>query len=261
MKLVVVFLVSTFLMTYGAHGLLILFINQNTLTFESGIGQLLFILGGSAPTVMAFVMIHALGSDAHKQTFYAQLKRFKTSLKWVLFALFMPLALALMHSLFALISGIAFTDVPILPLYFVYLFPSIIFGGLEEIGWRGIVQTQCQKRFGLLFFSIAFGVLWSFWHVPMFFIDALAHSNYNFIPFLLQGIVFSMFISWLFAKTKSLPLAVLFHAGINAAASAGYTIGLRHQLPTYIFIVIAFFSAVILIISYEKMVKTVTHDV
>ncbi len=260
MKLVQWFLLITFFITYASHGLLIYLLNHHNLVFDSGIGQLLFITGGSAPTIVAFLCIHKLGSQTGKATFYSQLKSFKQPLNFIMFALFAPLALTMMHVMFALVGGFSLDEAPLLPLYFVYLLPSIIFGGLEEIGWRGIVQNHMKQFMSLFPLTIILGVVWALWHLPMFFIDALPHSDNAFLPFLLQGIVFSMYLGWLFAKTKSLPLVIVFHAGINAAMSAGYYVGLTHRLSTYLYIAVAFMVATVLIISYEKTAAIASDD-
>src|SRR5690606_37857162 len=75
------------------------------------------------------------------------------------------------------------------------------------------------------------------WHIPLFFIEDVSHYNFKFFPFLLGAIMFSTYLTWLYAVTKSLLLVVLFHASINASATIGLFIIFEHSFLSYIMII------------------------
>jgi membrane protease YdiL (CAAX protease family) len=64
--------------------------------------------------------------------------------------------------------------------------------------------------------SIAIGVFWAFWHLPLFFINDRAQTNSNFGQYLLQCIAFSFIYTWQSNGTNgSILAAIILHASIN----------------------------------------------
>ena len=54
---------------------------------------------------------------------------------------------------------------------FVLFMPLMIYGGgMEEVGWQGILQPLLQKRFPFLIAVLIEGAVWSIWHLPLWFI-------------------------------------------------------------------------------------------
>lgn len=52
-----------------------------------------------------------------------------------------------------------------------YVYPALLIGGplFEEPGWRGFAQPRLQERFGPMAASLILGILWAFWHMPIWF--------------------------------------------------------------------------------------------
>jgi uncharacterized protein len=44
-------------------------------------------------------------------------------------------------------------------------------GAVEEPGWRGLAQDGLAPRIGALSGALVLGVLWSLWHLPLYFIE------------------------------------------------------------------------------------------
>ncbi len=131
------------------------------------------------------------------------------------------------------------------PLLFIpFFFSSILFGGLEEVGWRGILQERLKDRYAPLPLAIIIGVIWGLWHLPAFFIPG---TTYELLPFMLQGLVFSLFLTWLFHRTNSTPLAVFFHASINASAAIGLMLTSQTGGFVYGYLLIAFLIGTLLL--------------
>ena len=95
---------------------------------------------------------------------------------------------------------------------------SILFGGIEEIGWRYVFQPTLEKRFSFIISSfITFGA-WSVWHIMYFVIDGSirAMDIYDILIFLAGLLGTSFVLGCIYRITKSLWLCVLYHALLNA---------------------------------------------
>lgn len=92
---------------------------------------------------------------------------------------------------------------------------ALVFGGIEEIGWRYFFQPTLQEKLPYLVSTLCTFVVWSLWHLLYFYIDG-SLAMVNLIPFLL-GLFSNCFIlSAIYTKTRSLWLCVMTHALINA---------------------------------------------
>ena len=92
---------------------------------------------------------------------------------------------------------------------------ALVFGGIEEIGWRYFFQPTLQEKLTYIVSTLCTFVAWSLWHLLYFYIDG-SLAMVNLIPFLL-GLLSNCFIlSAIYTKTRSLWLCVMTHALINA---------------------------------------------
>ena len=92
---------------------------------------------------------------------------------------------------------------------------ALVFGGIEEIGWRYFFQPTLQEKLTYLVSTLCTFVVWSLWHLLYFYIDG-SMATVHLLPFLL-GLLSNCFIlSAIYTKTRSLWLCVMTHALINA---------------------------------------------
>ena len=92
---------------------------------------------------------------------------------------------------------------------------ALVFGGIEEIGWRYFFQPALQEKLTYLVSTLCTFVAWSLWHLLYFYIDG-SLATIHLLPFLL-GLLSNCFIlSAIYTKTRSLWLCVMTHALINA---------------------------------------------
>lgn len=100
----------------------------------------------------------------------------------------------------------------VIQVFLCLLLISIAGGPLgEEIGWRGLVLPKVQKRFNPFISSIVVAVIWTLWHLPMFYFHAEGYDNY--LQFLFGTICLSLVVTWLYNRTKgNLFIVILFHA-------------------------------------------------
>ena len=92
---------------------------------------------------------------------------------------------------------------------------ALVFGGIEEVGWRYFFQPALQEKLPYLVSTLCTFVAWSLWHLLYFYIDG-SLAMVNLLPFLL-GLFSNCFIlSAIYTQTRSLWLCVMTHALINS---------------------------------------------
>lgn len=92
---------------------------------------------------------------------------------------------------------------------------ALVFGGIEEIGWRYFFQPTLQEKLPYLVSTLFTFLAWSLWHLFYFYIDG-SLAMVNLLPFLL-GLFSNCFIlSAIYTRTRSLWLCVMTHALINS---------------------------------------------
>jgi len=99
---------------------------------------------------------------------------------------------------------------------------ALIFGPLpEELAWRGYALDRLATRGNLLISNMVIYVVWSLWHVPLFFIEgtfqqALGFGTVRFWLFVLEMLPASLVMGWLWLCTgRSILSAVMFHFSVN----------------------------------------------
>jgi len=95
------------------------------------------------------------------------------------------------------------------------LLPLLILGPLsEELGWRGYALERLQTRWNALASSLILGVIWSLWHLPLFYIVGTSQYVYDisFLGFMLGTTTISVLYTWAYNNTgASIWSAVFFH--------------------------------------------------
>ena len=86
----------------------------------------------------------------------------------------------------------------------------------EEWGWRGFALQPLLDRFGFTKANLLLGIVWAFWHLPLFFIPAMHHYQKNtfigFGSFIAQSIGLCMIMALFHIKTRqSILSAMLLH--------------------------------------------------
>lgn len=222
-----IFLGFTFSLTWGAWWVLAYLTQQGITSLGEPLGFILLVLGGSAPTIVAYVAILLTKENGNIGEFHSRVFKVKNSYKYYLYAIFLPIFIGLFSLGFAFIfSREPLVGHSINPLYtFIPLFlVSIIMGGVEEFGWRGILQPELVKKHNYVTSNLIIGVIWALWHLPFFYIVGTSHYGSSFLVFIFSCIGFSSFLTWIYGKTESVFLCVLFHASINASGGAGLII-------------------------------------
>jgi len=153
---------------------------------------------------------------------------FKEWLKTVFYAknklslyLFVIAGLALYFLIHIAFSGRTEMKLPFYT-FFLSLPGSLFIGGLEEAGWMYILQPELDKKYGFVLSSVFVGIIWVFWHIPLFFIPGTNHGEglINFWMFAVQLIAFRFFNGAIYKISGKgrVFMCVLFHTMFNAAS-------------------------------------------
>lgn len=129
---------------------------------------------------------------------------------------------------------------------------AIIFGGIEEVGWRYVFQPVLQERCNYITSTIITFVAWEIWHFSYFYIEGTLPQVQVF-EFSLGLFVNCFILSALFIKTKSLWICVMTHSLINVFSQLA--IG-GNQYVAYVCKIIIIVMAIVLSTSEQNKKET-----
>lgn len=101
---------------------------------------------------------------------------------------------------------------------------SSVFGGAgplgEELGWRGFLNPLLRKKNSILITSVIIGIVWAFWHLPIFFFsewrNGLTISQF-FLLYPISTILIAYFMSIVAELTRgSVFIAIWLHGIVNS---------------------------------------------
>jgi membrane protease YdiL (CAAX protease family) len=225
-----IYLAATFAVTWTSWGILVPLARARTIVYGHLPFMLLYALGGLGPTIAAYVAVLATPTRSSLVEFHRRLFRWRVAGQWYVIAVGLPVALALVSVGIAILA-----DPDSAPLFSVrpwYMFvPLILFmvagGGLEELGWRGVAQPEMERRLGRPTAAVLVGLVWSFWHLPLFVLPGVGQYGTNFPIFAIGVVGGALILAWLYARTGSILLCIVFHASLNAIAALGLEISSR----------------------------------
>jgi membrane protease YdiL (CAAX protease family) len=180
----------------------------------------------AGPTVSAFIMTAVTEGKAGVGRLLRGYMLWRVGLPWYLLVLIGMPALLLL-SILVLPGGMAVVRHQLLmPVYPVGFILALFLGGalFEEPGWRGFALPRLQQRFGPLWGTFILGVLWGFWHLPLYFVPGFNGAGTDFVgillpfgEFVISALAMSVLFTWVFNNTRgSLLLAILLHASLDA---------------------------------------------
>jgi len=255
----IAFFVCTFLATWACFISVVLGgISPRTLA-----GTLLLLLGTITPSLVAIALTAGFVGATAVRSLLSRVVQWHVPLRWYLFAAgylaVIKLSVAGIHRV---ATGV-WPDFGIEPWYLMavaMLFSTPVQAG-EEIGWRGFAlpRLACQMGFGWA--SIVLGVIWAFWHLPLFFVSQADTYGQSFIVYLLQVTAISVAMAWLYIRTRgSLLLVMLMHAAVNntknivpsAMPGAANTFGLTSSLVARLTVLLLWICAGYFLVRMRK---------
>jgi membrane protease YdiL (CAAX protease family) len=188
---------------------------------SSGLRVSLILTGSFAPSLVAVALTARSSGGPAVRALLGRLLEWRVGIRWYVFALGYMAAIKLTVAVLYRVTQHRwphFGPHSVATILVLIVVAGIIGGPLgEEIGWRGYALPRLTSRLGLAPASLLLGLVWSCWHLPLFFLSVGGDQfGQSFPTYLLQVTALSVAMAWLMGNTGgSLLLAVLFHSAIN----------------------------------------------
>ena len=170
------------------------------------------------PFLAAIITAAVVGGRKGLRIYFRRLIQWRTGVGWYAVALLAPVAGWAIVAYANVLLGAAPPESAQLAGWSAIVTATLVFlinpltGAWEEPGWRGYALPLLLRRHSALVGSAVLGVLWTFWHLPMFVA--------GLIPWWNAALVFTLtfvFTSIYLRTAGSVPVAFLLHAAVNGA--------------------------------------------
>jgi membrane protease YdiL (CAAX protease family) len=191
---------------------------------DIGFGQMeytvLNVVGGFGPSLAAVILVQiSEGWGAVKRLLRSGIDVKGLDLKFLMITLLVFPALNLVSVTIGYVLTGALPEILVPDTLTLLLYPLAFFFPTgnhwrEEYGWRGYALPMMQKTHGALKSSVALGVAWGIWHLPLFFFPTsqVVYGRINFIAFVVKAVALSCIMTWLYNGSEGrLLTAMLAH--------------------------------------------------
>ena len=184
------------------------------------------------PMLSALIVTGITSGAAGIREIVGRMLRWRVGIRWILTALFSPVALYLIAAVMLRVWSGSWPDfsrfgstVEVTGLVWLagWIFHTLTFGIGEETGWRGFALPRLQKGRSALSATFILSIFWALWHLPMFFYKESFMSRgipmtiMWFLGLFSGAIVFT----WLYNSTGgSILMVALWHGAYNATVTA-----------------------------------------
>ncbi len=208
-KIVVQFTILTFIIAIFFWGGLSVFEQFGFSLDEYPLLNILYLIGAWSPAIASFTVLRKNNKVSGIKEWLKNIFTVKTSVYNYLFTV--SLITIYMVSLIVT-SGVKSVS----PLYmiFIWMIGSLLAGaGMEEAGWRYILQSELNKKFGYLLSCLIVAPIHLLWHIPLGIGGLTLWSALNVL-----GTTFGVGAIYKISKGNVF-LCLLFHCLINAGLS------------------------------------------
>jgi len=225
------YLIGTFGQVLGVS-LLVWFLRAGgvKVDFTSPMGMIAIIVGGLSSAFWG-----SLASIGYHQSSFKQVLKDFFQVKDSLANYCLVLVFLLLDFFPFIFGGKITTQSLVLPV--VLFFKALLFGGIEEIGWRYFFQPTLEERIAYLSATVITFLAWSSWHLLYFYIDG-SLAVIQLLPFLVGLLTNCFILSALYHKTQNLWICVMTHALINALSQLSSTENLWLSLVIKVLIIL-----------------------
>lgn len=188
---------------------------------DAGAAMIVVLLAPFGPTFSALFVTGLLDGRAGLRDLWRRLRLFRVGTGYYVLVLFWVVVAKLAGAAaFALADGASYpmpnlSQWSAVPVRFLMMF--FLGGPLgEEIGWRGFALPRLVARYGPVAASLRLGLLWSFWHLPVFLIPGTDQYGQSLLWYTVMVTAYTFVFTWVHQGTGgSLLLALLHHTAIN----------------------------------------------
>jgi len=211
-----------FWIAFSLIGVVVMLIVEDALSFQdSALMQIMVAFAAWTPTFALFVLFKKLYPSSSIKAFYKNAFRERLRLKLLL--------CVTMIQLFMFFGAVGITafirEVSLNNLLHITL-PTLITGFIftaiqgptgEQSGWRGFLQPHMEKRFSVVKASVIVGIIWGFWHTPLWFTSGYMGLNLvQFIVAYMIGITcVAVIIGICYNRCKNLFVPIWIHFMFN----------------------------------------------
>ncbi len=244
-KIVHEFLIITFILMIFGWGSCVTLSQFFDLSINNPLLKIFFFIGGFSPTVASYITLKRNKSISNFKEWLKQIFDAKHS---VFTYLCIILFVFIYYFLGCKINGFQF-GAPAFML--VIILPMMLFcGGNEEVGWRMILQTELEKKFGFHLATLFTAIIWWIWHLPLFFIKGTSNADMNYFLFGIMCLTLSYALATIRKISNGNFPCILMHCLINGL-SAVFVVSFSIISCILTLIVMAILSIIICYI-YEK---------
>jgi membrane protease YdiL (CAAX protease family) len=198
--------------------------------------SLVWFLFAFSPSLSALIVAWIVGGWSEVTRLLAGFTRWRVGWRWYFWAAFLflgPLAIVIVYQVVAGPTGGVPAGESWGTLAGIVLFT--LFSGpiAEELGWRGFALPHLQARHSALSSSLILGVVWTCWHLPLFFTTGATQVGIPFPIYLVLVTTLTIYMTWLYNNTQgSLIVTVLAHFCFNLT---GFLTGVLALMPAMLF--------------------------
>jgi membrane protease YdiL (CAAX protease family) len=172
-----------------------------------------------SPSISAILISWIVGGWTGVKRLLSGFLRWKVGFGWYFAAAFLflgPLVISIVY--------IALGHPPVglqagwtIPLLLAQVFTQFFAGpASEEAGWRGFALPRLQGKYNALVSSLILGVIWTFWHLPLFYLTGATQMSIPMPIYLLLTMTLTVYMTWLYNNTGgSLLITTLAHFSYN----------------------------------------------
>jgi len=195
----------------------------------------LILAGTYMPSIVGIIMTIKYSKKSTESNLFRSVLKIKIKTKeYLMIFAYFPVMIGLFLIVTQLIGDdfVFYYPLKVFPLVFFYI---LIFQGPlgEEFGWRGFLMSRIMKSYNIFISSFIIGIIWSFWHLPRFFMQGTFQwqmvEKFTLLPtisgYVIYTVLISVLISIVFFRTnESVWAAILFHTIANTTIGYAATI-------------------------------------
>lgn len=244
---IIQYLLITFCITWVCWGAIVLANQFGLLPYGTPLSMILFLIGGNGAPIASYVLLKKWGEIDGFKSFLKLNFRFRTSVNhYAIGAFFL-----IIHFIIPILLLSTNRNMPVY--YGILLIPMMIVGGgLEEIGWRGILQPYLEKSCSFFTSTIVVAVIWTLWHLPLWFIAGTYQFTTSYLLFGVSVLGMSFMLAAIRKITDNTWICILFHSCINSFTGVFL---LKQNFSTVLTTVIEIILALIMIYIISKVIK------
>lgn len=175
-----------------------------------------------SPTYLLFIGWRHYRPDETRTAFVKRCFSGKIELFPVLFSFALTFGISILSLfLFSVVTGkpmLSYIDLgsTALPLS---IFLSLTSGPTgEELGWRGFMREEFNKKYSFLKSSVCQGLVWCFWHTLLWVVDS-DFTDWRAVPYVISNIIvitsITVLMNIFLERHNNLLYSVLLHFGFN----------------------------------------------